>query len=281
MITLTNTAFGYDRRQKVFSGLSLAFGEGHIHGVLGCNGIGKTTLLHLICGLLTPDAGTVSVDGIQPAGRSPRLFAKMMFIPEEIDLPDTPFHRFAAITGAFYPEYSAERFENHCGALGVDPSRSPRKMSTGQRKKAYIAFALACNTPILLLDEPTNGLDIPSKMTLRRLLAAHTDERRTILISTHQIREIEHLLDSVSILDTEGLALSATTEELSQRLLFGPLPAGSEVLYSEPSLAGREGIALNTTGAESRPDLELLFAAVTHDRTTIPALFNTNPNRHE
>ena len=146
----------------------------------------------------------------------------------------------------------------------------------GERKKAYIAFALACNADILLLDEPTNGLDIPSKTTLRRLLAAYADEKRTILISTHQVREVENLIDNIII-----LALAATTEELTRSLTFGSLSPAAKAIYCESSLTGEEGIAVNTTDTESRLDLELLFAAVSRDRTAIPAILNANHNRHE
>ena len=202
MIAFQNVSFGYNRRRKVFADLSLTFGEGHIHGLLGRNGAGKSTLLQLICGLLEPDTG-------------------------------------------------------------------------------YIAFALACNPQFLLLDEPTNGLDIPSKTILRSLLAAYADEKRTIVISTHQVREVENLIDKIVILDEQGLVLAATTEELSHRLTFGPLPADAKAIYSTPSFSGEEGIALNTTGRESRPDLELIFAATTHDRMTIPSILHTNPTNHE
>lgn len=133
----------------------------------------------------------------------------------------------------------------------------------------------------LLLDEPTNGLDIPSKTILRSLLAAYADEKRTIVISTHQVREVENLIDKIVILDEQGLVLAATTEELSHRLTFGPLPADAKAIYSTPSFSGEEGIALNTTGRESRPDLELIFAATTHDRMTIPSILHTNPTNHE
>ena len=134
---------------------------------------------------------------------------------------------------------------------------------------------------VLLLDEPTNGLDIPSKTILRSLLAAYADEKRTIVISTHQVREVENLIDKIVILDEQGLVLAATTEELSHRLTFGPLPADAKAIYSTPSFSGEEGIALNTTGRESRPDLELIFAATTHDRMTIPSILHTNPTNHE
>lgn len=281
MITLQNVSFGYNRRKKVFSDLSLSLDHGHIHGLLGCNGIGKSTLLHLICGLLTPDTGEISVDGFRPGQRLPQMLSNLLLLPEEVSLPDVAFRRMATVTGAFYPNYSPEMFAEHCAALQVDPALTPRSMSMGTRKKAYIALALACNTEMLLLDEPTNGLDIPSKTTLRRLLAAYADDKRTVVISTHQIREVENLIDNVVILDEQGLALAATTEQLSRRLTFGPLSMGTKVIYSEPALTGAEGISVNTSGRESRPDLEMLFAAVAHDRSAIPAILTAKTHRHE
>ena len=281
MIAFQNVSFGYNRRRKVFADLSLTFGEGHIHGLLGRNGTGKSTLLQLICGLLEPDTGHIAVDGFTPRQRSVDFLSRLMLIPEELSLPNIPLRRFASHTGVFYPGYSAEMFESHCEALEIDPSQNPHDMSMGQRKKSYIAFALACNPQILLLDEPPNGLDIPSKTILRSLLAAYADEKRTIVISTHQVREVENLIDKIVILDEQGLVLAATTEELSHRLTFGPLPADAKASYSTPSVSGEEGIALNTTGRESRPDLELIFAATTHDRMTIPSILHTNPTNHE
>ena len=151
----------------------------------------------------------------------------------------------------------------------------------GERKKAYIAFALACNTQLLLLDEPTNGLDIPSKAVFRRLLAGYANEQRTVVLSTHQVREIEELVDNVIICDKEGLVLDATTRLLAERLTFGQLPRNTMAYYREAGLTGDTGIAVNTSGNESRPRLEMLFNAVTADRNTIPALLNTKTESHE
>lgn len=281
MIALKNVVFGYDRHRKVFSNLTLTLPQGHIHGLLGCNGVGKSTLLRLICGLLAPDSGEVSVDGHCPHQRSAGMLAQMLFVPEETSLPDIPFRRFAALTGAFYPGYSPAEFASHCAALGIDPALAPRSMSLGERKKAHIAFALACNTLILLLDEPTNGLDIPSKTVFRRLLAGYADEQRTIVVSTHQVREIEELVDNVIICDKQGLVLDATTDLLAERLTFGALPANRLAFYREQELTGDAGIAANTSGKESCPRLEMLFNAVTADRNTIPAYLNTKTESHE
>lgn len=281
MIALKNVAFGYDRHRKVFSNLTLSLREGHIHGLLGCNGVGKSTLLRLVCGLLAPDSGEITIDGFRPQERSVPMLARLMLVPEEISLPDIAFRRFAALTGAFYPGYSPDEFAAHCAALGIDASLKPRRMSMGERKKAYIAFALACNTQLLLLDEPTNGLDIPSKAVFRRLLAGYANEQRTVVLSTHQVREIEELVDNVIICDKEGLVLDATTRLLAERLTFGQLPRNTMAYYREAGLTGDTGIAVNTSGNESRPRLEMLFNAVTADRNTIPALINTKTESHE
>lgn len=281
MITFEKVVFGYDRRRKVFPDLTLTLGEGHIHGLLGRNGIGKSTLLRLACGVLAPEAGRIAVDGFTPSRRSVEGLERLMFVPEELILPDISLRRLAALTGPFYPGYSSEEFESHCAALEIDPAQRPSRMSKGETRKGYLAFALACNTPVLLLDEPTEGLDIPSKTALRGLLAAWADQRRTVVIATHQVREVETLIDSVTILDAEGVALAATTEELGRRLRFGTFSETAQPLYSTPSLAGRAGIAANTSGEECRPDLELLFAAVLSDRTVLTNLLHPESARHE
>ena len=172
-------------------------------------------------------------------------------------------------------------FESHCEALEIDPSQNPHDMSMGQRKKGYIAFALACNPQFLLLDEPTNGLDIPSKTILRSLLAAYADEKRTIVISTHQVREVENLMKQIVILDEQGLVLAATTEELSLPPHVWAVARRRESDLQHPLVLGRRGHRSSTRPCrESRPDLELIFAATTHDRMTIPSILHTNPTDH-
>ncbi|MEG1759960.1 MAG: ABC transporter ATP-binding protein [Alistipes sp.] len=282
MITLKNVSYGYRRRQKVLSEITLSFDEGHIHGLLGCNGVGKSTLLKLICGLLTPHTGQIAVNGADPQTHSVQMLSQLFFVPEEISLPALSIRRFAHITAPFYPNFSVADFNSYCAALEVDDSVRLDKLSMGQRKKAYIAFALACNTPLLLLDEPTNGLDIPSKGVFRRLLSAYTTPERTVIIATHQVKELERLIDQVVICDTQGIVLNTTVDRLSQRMLFGRLPQGVTPLYSEASLAGEIGVARNTTNNDSALDLELLFNATVRHRDEIASILNDkNTSDHE
>lgn len=268
MIDIKQLTFGYSAHRNVLTDISLSLDGGHIHGLLGCNGIGKSTLLKIICGLMRPTEGSVRVEGIDPSTRDVGLMQQMMIIPEEFSLPSVSLTTYARLTATFYPQFSREQMEYYCREMMVDPGEKLHNMSMGQRKKAYIAFAMACNTRILLLDEPTNGLDIPSKSVFRRLLAGYTDDSRCIVISTHQVNDIDSLLDNIVILDSKGVALQAATADICRKLTFGAVDA-SEALYTERSVVGQVGVAPNTTGEDSRLNLELLFNAVTADRESI------------
>ena len=274
MIKTENLTFGYKSRRPVLNNISLELGQGHIHGLLGCNGIGKTTLLKLICGIMRPDSGVVRVDGIDPMMRKPEMFAEILIVPEEFDLPNLSLERFAAMMKPFYPRFDHGSMRRYAEELKVNTEDKLHNMSMGQRKKAYIAFALACNARMLLMDEPTNGLDIPSKSIFRRLLASYVDEERMVVISTHQVADVESLLDNIVILDSEGVALAATTTEICAKLKFGRAKEEDNVLYKETTIAGDMAVMENREGEDTQLNIELLFNAVTADRAAINNLFN-------
>lgn len=274
MIRTESLTFGYTLRHKVLNNISLSLGEGHIHGLLGCNGIGKTTLLKIICGIMRPDSGSVMVDGVDPMRREPATFSNLIIIPEEFDLPNISLMNFAKITSPFYPRFDMGAMRGYCQELGVNPEERLHTMSMGQRKKAYIAFALACNVKMLLMDEPTNGLDIPSKSVFRRLLAGYVDDSRMVVISTHQVADVESLLDNIVILDSQGVALNATMSEICSKLKFGKAEEGDEVIYSERTISGDMAVSLNENGEDTQLSIELLFNATTANRDAIAAIFN-------
>lgn len=273
MIKTESLNFGYTSRRKVLNNISLTLGEGHIHGLLGCNGIGKTTLLKIICGIMRPDSGSVSVDGIDPMLREPQMFRELMIIPEEFDLPNVSLERYAKIASPFYPRFDMGAMRHYCQELNVDPRERLHSISMGQRKKAYIAFALACNVKMLLMDEPTNGLDIPSKSIFRRLLAGYVDENRMVVISTHQVADVESVLDNIVILDGQGVVLNATTADICRRLKFGKAEEDDSVIYTERTIAGDMAVSLNDMGEDSHLNIELLFNAATANRDTISEIF--------
>ena len=139
---------------------------------------------------------------------------------------------------------------------------------------ALIAFALALNTRVLLMDEPSNGLDIPSKTTLRRVISECATEDRVIAISTHQVRDLENLIDPIIILDRSGMILNASIEQISEKLLFTmsqePDP---EAYWSENSLSGYYQVIPNRDGMPSRVNLEALFNATLRNKETFKKLF--------
>lgn len=273
MITIDNLTFGY-RRRRLFEGLDLQIESGSIYGLLGKNGAGKTTLLKLIAGLLTPKGGEITVLGETPQKRQPSLLSEVFVLPEEFDLPRMTITEYAKYYGVFYPHFSNDQLFKLLKELEVEHDQTLQTMSFGQKKKALIAFAIACNTKLLIMDEPTNGLDIPSKSSFRRVIASIAGDERTIIISTHQVRDLDQLIDRVVILDQSNILLNASVNEITDKLYFTHLEADEQALYAEQTIHGRWGVQHNTANAESQMDMELLFNAVTSNYQTIKNIFS-------
>ena len=273
MIEIKNLDFGY-KNQKVFSNISLNFEKGNIYGLLGENGVGKTSLLKLISGLQKPTSGTCSIDGEDSYRRKPETLQKVFFISEDFAIPeDTPINNVRSI-GMFYPNYDEKLFLELCKEMEVDPNRKFGEMSFGQQKKCLIATALSLNTDYLLLDEPTNGLDIPSKSLFRQVIAKHSNENRTIIISTHQVKDVENLIDPIIILDHDEVLLKASFQEITDKLYFGfDIEKNDQALYSEMFPGGFISVSRNTEGLESNVNIEALFNTVMKNKESIKAIF--------
>ena len=273
MIKIENISYGYKPKQPIFSDISLKVGSG-IYGLLGENGVGKTTLIHLICGLLFPWKGECSIDNSNSARRSPELLSRYFFLPEEMQMPTESIYQFAARHSVFYPRFSRKDFEQNLEELHIDGKQKLSAVSYGQQKKAMLAYALALHTPLTLLDEPTNGLDITSRQALKRIISRSMDDESTLLISTHQAHDFENLLDHLVILGKGEILLNRSLDEISNRLLFARtdiLPA--ESIYSEQDLSGHFSILPNEDGEENTPDIELLYKAVLQQPEKIQSMF--------
>lgn len=266
MIELRKLSFRYaSRKPFVLQDLSLDFGPGQTVGLFGKNGVGKSSLLLLMAGLLRPTGGEALIDGRAATDRTPRQLTEIFVVPEQLALPSISLRRFVALHRPFYPRFSTTIFETCLRQFELTDELRFNTLSTGQQKKAFLSFALAAGTPYLLLDEPTNGLDIPSKAQFRKALAASMDETRTIVISTHQVHDIEHMVDRIVMLGDRRLVADFTVEELCRRLCFEQYPFGGapqDALYVEPSLAGLSVIRPNVDGRETDFDLEILFKAL-------------------
>lgn len=259
MIQVNELTFSYPQKSNLFDNLSLRLPAGEIIGLLGRNGVGKSTLIKLLSSLLTPQQGVICFQG-KAITRGAELYSRLMVVPEEFTLPKVTVKSFVQHTAPLYPAFNQEQFDHYCNVLEVDCSAKFSDLSMGQRKKAYLAFALACNVELLLLDEPTNGLDITAKAALRSILAAYADESKTIIISTHQAHDIENLVDRVVILEGGNVLINQSVAELQQLFGFG-IVTGHKALYSQQSVAGTVGIWRADSDEEGRFDLELMFNA--------------------
>ncbi len=213
MISITNVTFGYTPSVRVLEDFSLRFQDGGVYGLLGKNGTGKSTLLYLITGLLRAQRGTVEVDGVDASSRKAETLADMFIVPEEYDLPAISLKNYVKALKPFYPRFSEELLERCLREFEMPTDVNLGALSMGQKKKVYICIALAANTKYLLLDEPTNGLDILSKSLFRKVVVAGMSEDKTIIISTHQVHDVEHLLDHVVIVDRNRVLLDQKLEE--------------------------------------------------------------------
>ena len=276
MIYLDRVSFGYSKRKKLFSDLSLRLAPGHIYGLLGKNGAGKSSLLRNIAGLLFPLEGKIEVSGREPKKREPAFLQDIFFLPEEIYLPSVTMEKYLEILSPFYPKFDKDQFMAYIAEFDIPEGNKLTDMSYGQKKKVLIAFALATNTNVLIMDEPTNGLDIPSKSQFRKVVSNVLSPERIILISTHQIRDLDNLIDSIIILEDSKILIQHSLEVVAERLCFATLPNveyDSRVLYSEPSLRGYNAVFENSDQEESRVDLEQLFNAVMENPSRIQSIF--------
>lgn len=275
MIDIQGLGFRYRRKgEALFSNLNLQMPAGTICGLLGANGAGKSTLLKLMAGLSFAQQGRCTVLGQHPEERAPGFLADVFLLPEEFQLPAMEATDYARRVGALYPRFDAALFNRLLGELEVPRPQKLGTLSQGQKKKFLLAFGLATQARLMILDEPTNGLDIPSKAQFRRLLIDQFQPDRSFLISTHQVHDLQGLIDSVMVLAQGQILMHETVEALESRLqITVEQEAPQGALYAEKSLEGFKVIRENHGGHESRLDLELMFGLVTTGPGRVRELF--------
>lgn len=275
MINITNLVFSYPTKSELFSGINLKIPAGRICGLLGKNGVGKTTLLRIFSGLLFPKGGRCLVEDFDPAKRTPSFLREIYFLPEEFYLPQLTIEQYFKSYAGFYPRFNKDLFLTYLREFDLSLNENLQELSYGQKKKALLAFALATDCKLLMLDEPSNGLDIPSKSQLRKLLASALTAERTIILSTHQVRDLQNLIDTILILDNGRIVFQQPVEEIARCISFGEERdiSNTEALYTEKVFGGYKTILANKSEFESQIDLEILFNAVLEKADKINALF--------
>uniref|UniRef100_A0AB33ITN1 ATP-binding cassette domain-containing protein n=1 Tax=Prevotella sp. GTC17253 TaxID=3236793 RepID=A0AB33ITN1_9BACT len=267
MIEIQNMTFGYDRREEpVFRDFSLSLPENCIYGLLGKNGMGKSTLLKLVCGLLRPQQGRVCIDGVDVSARRVEMLQDVYIVPEVFDMPRMSMMKCIEMHRDFYPRFSDEVLIKCLSEFELPEVKRMQELSMGQKKKVYMCLALASGTRLLLMDEPTNGLDIPSKSLFRKIIASNMTEERTMIISTHQVHDVESLLDHILLLDHSQLLLNASVSDLTEKYTFGyrrQSEMDDSVVYFEPALQGNAVMCRRQAGdGDTQLNLELLFNAM-------------------
>ena len=275
MVEARQLNFGYGP-DPLFLDTDLTLTPGHIYGLLGLNGSGKSTLLRLTAGLLFPNSGRITAYGYDPARRTPGFLAKVFLLPEELNLPGITGEEFIGVRSPFYPNFDHAEMQRCLDEFEVAEKKRLTALSHGSQKKFLLSFGLACNASLVLLDEPTNGLDVPSKDLFRRLVAESLSEERTIVVSTHQVGDVESLVDPIVILHEGKVLLKHTVSELSENLRFsvgGHRPeAGGGLIYTERTVGGYASVWKHRSAGGGRLDMELLFKAAIADPETCATL---------
>ncbi len=274
MIKVDNLSFSYGP-VPCLENISLSLEEGKIYGLLGENGVGKTTLLTLLCGLKKLRQGSIVTDGEIPSERTPSFLENQYYLPDEVAPVNSTAIAFARERGCFWPRFSEQNFCAIMELFEMDIHQKMNAMSAGQLKKSYISFALACNPKYLFLDEPTNGLDIPSKAQFRKAILSYTAEDSVVVISTHQVKDLENVIDPIIILDRRDVLLNASVAQISEKLYFDYGTTVNEAsIYSEALPGGLIQVYPNTSGRESKVNLEALFNAVHNNKQLIKGIFS-------
>ena len=272
MISINDLSYRYSRKREILSGLNLELSSGKIYGLLGKNGAGKSTLIRNIAGTLFPTQGRCQVLNYQPKDRKIGFLKELFFVPEECFLPNLSISQFIDIYAPYYPHFDVPQYQAYLEQFHIDSRQHLQALSFGQKKKLMIGFALAANTRLLIMDEPTNGLDIPSKVLFRNMITEASRPDKLVLITSHQVRDLDELITDLIIMDHGEVLLHETKEDISKKLYFQLTDNPSEnpeLLYEEKQSQGWAQILKNTMGLNSQMDIELLFNAMLNNRIVI------------
>ncbi len=265
MIKISNLSFGYSKNKLLFENLNLELTAGKIYGLLGKNGAGKTSLIKQISGLLFPDDGEITINEIPSTKRNKNFLAAFFFVPEEFKLPNFSKKKFISIYSPFYENFSNSLFEKYLLEFKLVSNNKINNMSYGQKKKFLLSFGLACQTPIVIMDEPTNGLDIPSKLIFRNIIDSAVNEDKLYIISTHQVRDIEGVIDNIVVLDNGSIKFNHSVADVLRNVFFKSVPKDENIenyIYKQEIPGGYKIISENTDKIKSEIDMEVLFNAI-------------------
>lgn len=276
MINLKDLSFNYQNCEKLFKNITLHIPQGGIYGLLGRNGAGKTTFLKILSGLIFPTNGSCSVMESIPSSRKPNFLADIYYLPEDLYVPNFSAETYIKFYSPFYPHFNKKMMQEYLNEFNLPLNKFLNHFSYGQKKKFLIAFGLATNCRIFILDEPTNGLDIPSKTQFRKLLASTITNEKLFIISTHQVHDVENLIDNILVLEQGEIIFHKNLLDISKNLVFTQQQnePDSTCIYSEKNLNGYNALIPNINNLDTHVNLEFLFNALLTNKQKIQAIFN-------
>lgn len=280
MIRLENISYSYHKSREILDYLSLEIANGTVCGLLGRNGVGKSTFLYILAGLLRPKMGWVKCNDFIPSERKVEFLNDIFLVPEDFFLPEVELTEYIKWTAPFYPKYSQSDMEKYLRMFDLESSVHLGQLSMGQKKKVFLSFAMACNTSVLLLDEPTNGLDITSKRMFRQLVASCMTDDKIMIISTHQVYDVEKILDHVVIMDNKKILINEDVMSISMKLRFNFTTDKDRIenaLIALPAPGGANIVEyVERPDEETELNLETLFELTQSNPELITRIFQTN-----
>lgn len=276
MLKVEELAFSYRKNEYLLNKINFEITPGGVYGLLGKNGSGKSTLLYLLTGLMFPHIGSVTIDGVSAGKRLPQTLQNIYLLPEEFELPAVSAESYVKNNAPFYPHFNREQFDNYLQIFELPAVKNLSQYSMGQKKKFIVSFALATNTPLLFMDEPTNGLDIPSKSQFRKAIALGMSDERSIVISTHQVRDLESMIDRVLVLHDNSIVLNESVVRIAEKMEFVHTTSKDDLqgcIYSTFTPQGFMGVRPNLAGVETSVDLEVLFNTIITNPAVAKSLF--------
>lgn len=215
-----NSLSKHFRGKSAVERLNLTVPPGSIFAILGDNGAGKTTTIRMLTGLIRPDAGSATILGLDCWRSAAKLRPKIGYVPERPKFYDwMTVAEIGWFTAGFYPPGFLPRFQELTNAFELDATAKLQHLSKGQYAKVGLALALAPDPEVLILDEPTSGLDLLVRRDFLSSMVGMAGEGRTILISSHQVAEVERIASHVAFIDKGRLLLTATMDELRKRII--------------------------------------------------------------
>lgn len=276
MITLHDVSFGYNKTDHLFEKLNLQLQPGNVCGLLGRNGAGKTTLLKIMAGLLFAQAGDCKRFDFNVKNREPESLSHIYFVPEEFFVPQLTAKQYLDLYAPFYSNFDKKLFEGCMKEFDIPDNKLLPTFSYGQKKKFLISFAIATQCKIILFDEPTNGLDIPSKSQFRKLIASNMTDEKLFIISTHQVHDVEKLVDRVVILDEGKIIVNSSLSHVVKTIVVeqeSSEPSLDSCIYYEKNISGYTVVTENKSNIETNVDLELFFNMVIANKEKSSHLF--------